>query len=184
MKINRTNFDKLVKQHEKDMEKREQGIAKLTQSYEEAKTNVEIAKNDLEEAKQDYDPNAMMEAKIRLNAAEEVQETLKNALDEATHAWVYDNSEIDKRVREAESFARETEESAGYALGEIIAKMIPIIEEADKIFDDANEIRRKVTRGYTAGPAGYHQIYPNGLLGAVKKDIARYMQHFPQYMKK
>lgn len=184
MKINDSKFNKLIEQHKKAMAKREQGIAKITASYEEALQNVEIARTDVEEAKKAYDPNALVEAKIRLSASEEVVETFKEALDTTTREWVYSNQEIDQKVREAEKFAREVEESACQALGEIISKMLPIIEEADKVFDDVNEYRREVTRGYTAGEAGYHPIWGLGLLQNVKRDVSHYLQHYPQYIKK
>lgn len=184
MKINNSKFNKLIEQHNKTMAKREQGIAKITESYEEAKQNVEIARRDAEEAKQNYDPNAMVEAKVRLNAAEEVAKTLKEALDGETKTWAYSNQEIDQKVREAEKFAREVEESACQALGEIISKMLPIIEEADKVFSDVNEYRREVTRGFTAGEYGYNMVYPEGLLRNIKANVSHYLQYFPQYIKK
>ena len=184
MKINNSKFNKLIEQHNKTMAKREQGIAKITESYEEAKRNVEIARMHVEVAKQNYDPNAMVEAKVRLNASEEVVETLKEALDEESKAWAYSNQEIDQKVREAEKFAREVEESACQALGELISKMLPIIEETNKVFDDVNEYRREVTRGFTAGASGYHEIYPEGLLRNVKAHVFHCLQYFPQYIKK
>lgn len=184
MKINNSKFNKLIEQHKKAMAKREQGIAKITESYDEALQNVEIAKMDVEEAKKAYDPNALVEAKIRLSASEEVVETFKEALDTTTREWVYSNQEIDHLVRESEKFAREVEESACQALGEIISKMLPIIEETDKVFDDVNEYRREVTRGFTAGETGYHPIWGLGLLQNVKRDVSHYLQHYPQYIKK
>lgn len=184
MKINNSKFDKLIDQHKKAMAKREQGIAKITESYEEALQNVEIARMDAEEAKKNYDPNAMVEAKVRLNAAEEVAKTLKEALDGETQTWAYSNQEIDHLARDSEKFAREVEESACQALGEIISKMLPIIEEADKVFDDVNEYRREVTRGYTTGAYGYNMVYPEGLLRNVKANVSHYLQYFPQYIKK
>ena len=184
MKINNSKFNKLIDQHTKTMAKREQGIAKITESYDEALQNVEIAKMDIEKAKESYDPNALVEAKIRLSASEEVVETFKEALDATSRDWVYSNQEIDHLVRESEKFAREVEESACQALGELISKMLPIIEETDKVFDDVNEYRREVTRGYTAGASGYHPIWGLGLLQNVKRDVSHYLQHYSQYIKK
>jgi len=177
--VNKDKFDKLVAQHKEQKEQKEKVVKEFTEKYEEARSTAEKARQDMKEAQKTYDPTAMLEAKIRLNASEEVEKVFEETLNQEKRRSLYSGEEMDSLIREAIGNFNEMNEAANYALGEIASKMLPILDDAQQLFLSTTDF---ITDVAGIEMSSHYIFRPTGLLANLLREINHDRQAFPEYI--